>query len=162
MVLLWLFKAKLFWTLENLQSSPALKNCPGQTCDLHVSIIPNCLNLMFVQETKFVFLIALIRGFKNLKGVSMLEQWGCGQHCAHLLCRERLCLPATQPAFSVLFTSSSNVNLTQFFNWNWVPQASFRDVSLIPKLVEFCEYFPSSSTDSCSPGSGGSERTWRL
>lgn len=35
-------------------------------------IIPNCLNLVFVQETEFVFLIALTPGFKNLKGVSML------------------------------------------------------------------------------------------
>lgn len=37
-------------------------------------IIPNCLNLMFVQETKFVSSIALAPGFKNLKGVSVLEQ----------------------------------------------------------------------------------------
>lgn len=65
--------------------------------DLHVSHHPKmCLNLVFVQEINFVLLIALTPGFKDvIRGVSVLEHWGCGQHCAHLLCREGLCLPSS-------------------------------------------------------------------
>lgn len=59
-------------TLRVLQPT---KTAQARLADLHVSlIIPNCLNLVFVQETKFVFLIALTAGFKNLRGVSVVEQ----------------------------------------------------------------------------------------
>lgn len=60
MLLIWLLKEKLFWTLENLQGSAALKNWLRPDLQICMCfIIPNCLNLMFVQETEFVFLIVL-------------------------------------------------------------------------------------------------------
>lgn len=67
MVLPWVFKAKLVNLGEHTEfSSPQKLLRPDLQICMYL-IIPNCLNLMFVKETKFVSLIALTPDLKISK-----------------------------------------------------------------------------------------------